>query len=265
MLIVRKCIGLASYYRRFVKGFASVAAPLTALMSPTKQFVWSQEQHDVLNSLKAILTNPPVLTMPRLDDLITLDTDASNFAIGAVLSQNQYGEERVIAYASRKLSRAEINYCTSRRELLAIVHFAKYFRQHLLGVRFRIRTDHASLLWLRRIPEPIGQQARWLEILEEFEYFVEHRPGVKHSNADSLSCIPCEKPRCCTRGKGISTVVTGSDELVVSKHALVVQPNDNCCVVVKTTVDEPSQCTHTAVCDSTDSDAWLKLLDEPEI
>ena len=135
--------------------------------------------------------------MPRQEGLITLDTDASNFAIGAVLSQTQEDTERVIAYASRKLSRAEMNYCVSRRELLSIVYFVKYFRQYLLGVRFRIRTDHASLLWLRKIPEPIGQQARWLEILEEFDYFVEHRAGARHGNADGMSRIPCGKPRCC--------------------------------------------------------------------
>src|SRR5208282_6871613 len=82
------------------------------------------------------------------------------------------------------------NYCVTRRELLAIIHFLRYFRHYLLGVRFRIRTDHAALLWLRRIPEPVGQQARWLEIMEKFIFFVEHRPGRSHSNADAVSRVP---------------------------------------------------------------------------
>jgi transposase InsO family protein len=212
---VRAFVGLASYYRRYVKGFAGTAASLTALFSPNKQFVWTQKEQDAFDSLKSALTKPPILTMPRPDGLITLDTDASNFSIGAVLSQNQDGEERVIAYASRKLSRTEMNYCVSRRELLAIIYFVKYFRQYLLGIRFRIRTDHASLLWLRRIAEPIGQQARWLEILEEFDYFVEHRPGIRHGNADSMSRVPCDKARCCNRGKNELTPAVEDVETAV--------------------------------------------------
>src|SRR5206468_10859521 len=121
------------------------------------------------------------------------DTDASNTAIGAVLSQVQEGEERVIAYASRTLSRPERNYCVTRRELLAIVYFAKQFRSYLLGREFLIRTDHSALRWQKLTPEPIGQQARWLERLEEFSYRIEHRPGRKHSNADALSRRPCRQ------------------------------------------------------------------------
>src|SRR5208282_6061226 len=82
------------------------------------------------------------------------------------------------------------NYCVTRRELLAIIHFLRYLRHYLLGVRFRIRTDHAALLWLRRIPEPVGQQARWLELMEEYSFFVEHRPDKSHANADAMSRIP---------------------------------------------------------------------------
>jgi hypothetical protein len=108
-----------------------------------------------------------------------------------------------------------MNYCVSRRELLAIIYFVKYFRQYLLGIRFRIRTDNASLLWLRRIAEPIGQQARWLEILEEFDYFVEHRPGIRHGNADSVLRVPCDKARCCNRGKNELTPAVEDVETAV--------------------------------------------------
>src|SRR5206468_7696172 len=121
------------------------------------------------------------------------DTDASNTAIGAVLSQVQEGEERVIAYASRTLSRPERNYCVTRKELLAVVYFTKQFKSYLLGREFLIRTDHSALRWLKLTPEPIGQQARWLEKLEEFNYRIEHRPGQKHTNADALSRRPCRQ------------------------------------------------------------------------
>ena len=131
--------------------------------------------------------------MPADEGEYRVDTDASGNSIGAVLSQIQDGVERVIAYGSRTLNGPEKNYCVTRRELLAVVYFVKYYRPYLLGREFIIRTDHSALQWLRSTPEPIGQQARWLEILEEFNYKVEHRPGKKHNNADSLSRRPCRQ------------------------------------------------------------------------
>lgn len=122
-----------------------------------------------------------------------LDTDACDTGVGAVLSQIQDGAERVLAYGSRKLSRAEQNYCTTRRELLAIVDFTAHFRQYLLGRRFKVRTDHSSLRWLTRMKEPEGQLARWLEKLAEYDFEIIHRPGRLHSNADSLSRRPCRQ------------------------------------------------------------------------
>ena len=91
------------------------------------------------------------------------------------------------------LNGPEKNYCVTRQELLALVYFAKQFRSYLLGHSFVIRTDHSALRWLKSTPEPIGQQARWLEVLEEFDYTIEHRPGRKHNNADALSRAPCRQ------------------------------------------------------------------------
>jgi len=99
-------------------------------------------------------------------------------------------------YASRSLDRREQNYCVTRRELLAVVHFLKYFKQYLLGRHFTVRTDHAALTWLKRTPDPIGQQARWLEVMEEYDYVIEHRPGIRHGNADGMSRKPCTKEEC---------------------------------------------------------------------
>ena len=104
-----------------------------------------------------------------------------------MLSEVQDGVEKPICYASELYNKHEINYNVTREELLAVVTFVKKCRKYLLGRSFRIRTDHAALQWLKRTPEPIGQQARWLEILEEFNYSVKHRPGRNHTNADSLS------------------------------------------------------------------------------
>jgi len=136
--------------------------------------------------------------MPTDSDRFVLDTDASDQSIGAVLSQVQKGVERVIAYASRRISDRERNYCITRRELLAVVCFVKHFLAYLLGRPFDVRTDdHAALQWLKRTPEPIGQQARWLEQLEELDYKVIHRPGSSHGNANGRSRIPYDRARCC--------------------------------------------------------------------
>jgi len=153
---VRAFIGLTKYYRSFIKNFATVATPLHALMGKDKTFKWDDAAQQAFERLKEALTSPPILAMPTdLGDHI-LDTDASDTAIGAVLSVRQDGNERVIAYASRRLDRREMNYCVTRKELLAVVHFMRYFRQYLLGRQFRVRTDHAALTWLRRLREPIG-------------------------------------------------------------------------------------------------------------
>ena len=114
-----------------------------------------------------------------------------------MLSQEVDGREVVIAYGSRVLSKPERRYCVTRRELLAVVHFTKVFRHYLLGRPFVLRTDHASLRWLRSFKSPEGQVARWLEALEEYQMEVIHRPGKKHQNADALSregCSQCGGP-----------------------------------------------------------------------
>ena len=190
---VRRFVGLASYYRRFVKDFASIAEPLHALTKKHAQFRWSEECQAAFNELRGLLTSAPILGYPLDQGNMILDTDASDVGIGAVLSQVQQGVERVLAYGSRKLSTTEQNYCTTRRELLAVVDFTSHFRQYLLGRRFTVRTDHSSLRWLTRMKEPEGQLARWLERLGEYNFEIIHRPGQLHGNADSLSRRPCRQ------------------------------------------------------------------------
>ena len=190
---VRGFIGLCSYYRRFVKNFAEIADPLHALTGKRASFHWDDRCQDAFEELKIRLTTTPILAMPRDDGEYRLDTDASGEAIGAVLSQVQDGEEKVVAFASRLLSHSERNYCVTRRELLAVVYFIKHFRAYLLGHHFLLRTDHAALKWLRSMPEPVGQQARWLEQMEEYTFDIEHRPGKKHANADAMSRRPCRQ------------------------------------------------------------------------
>ena len=143
--------------------------------------------------LKQYLVSYPVLAFPRTDCEFIVDTDASEFGIGAVLSQVQGGSGRVISFASRTLSKSERNYCTTRRELLALVFFIKQFRHYLYGKKFTARTDHKALQWLFSIKDPEGQVARWITQLSEYDFQIIHREGKKHLNADGLSRIPCRQ------------------------------------------------------------------------
>jgi hypothetical protein len=107
---------------------------------------------------------------PVADAPYILDADASLTGIKADLSQVVDEQERLLDYASRTLSKQESNYCVTRREMLAVVHFTKHFQPYLCGQCSTIRTDHSSLQWLRNLKEPEGQLARWLEILQEYDY-----------------------------------------------------------------------------------------------
>lgn len=190
---VRSFLGLCSYYRRFIKGFSTIAKPLTRLTEKGREFDWGQEQEEAWLELKGKLVSSPVLAYPDPGLQFILDTDASGYGIGAVLSQVQNGEERVIAYGSRTLTREERRYCVTRRELLAVVYFVKQFRHYLYGRKFLIRTDHGALRWLLNFKDPQGQVARWIEVLDTYSYEIQHRPGVRHGNADAMSRGPCRQ------------------------------------------------------------------------
>lgn len=120
--------------------------------------------------MKQCLVNAvvPILAFPTGNDTFVLDTDASQMKAWAVLSQIQDWEEKVIAYASKTFNKAQQNYCTTKRELLAVVNFVRLFCQYLIGRRFVLRNDHAPLiLWLKNFKDPEGMYARWITILEK--------------------------------------------------------------------------------------------------
>lgn len=134
-------------------------------MENGEQFSWKTEYEESFSKLNQRLTCAPILSYPRTIGLFILDTDTSSYDIGAVLSQIQDGDEAVIAYASRTLSKSERNYCATKRELLALVTYVRYFRHYLTGNKFTIRIDHGSLRWLLNFKYPDGQIARWIKIM----------------------------------------------------------------------------------------------------
>ena len=184
---LRSFVGLCAYYRRFVPNFSTVCKPLFDLTKKGVPFQFGRAQKHAFQTMKRLLTSAPILGYPREEGQFILDCDASNIGIGAVLSQVQDGEEVVLYYASKTLNKAERNYCVTRRELLAIVTFVKQFHHYLYGAKFLVRTDHAALYWLLRKKDPEGQMARWIVFLQGYNLEVQHRPGVRHGNADALS------------------------------------------------------------------------------
>ena len=190
---VRSILGLMGYYRKFIPDFAERARPLTRLTRKNAKFCWSTECQEAFENLKECLTKSPILGFPKETGTFVLDTDAILHGLGGVLSQIQDGEEKVIAYVSRTMNPAQQQYCTTKRELLAVITFMKHFKHYLLGQEFIIRTDHAPLVWLRNFKEPEGLIARWLSIIETFNYQIQYRPGRQHENADTLSRKPNRK------------------------------------------------------------------------
>ena len=200
---VRSFIGFCSYYRRYVKGFSTVARPLHKLTEAGQKFDFNEECLTAFETLKEALTSAPILGYPNSEDPFILDTDASNDGLGSVLSQIQNGVERVIAYFSKTFSKQERRYCVTRRELLAVVASIKHFHHYLYGQKFVVRSDHGALRWIYNFKNPEGQLARWLETLATYDFKIEHRAGRVHSNADGLSRRPCCESGCnyCTRAE----------------------------------------------------------------
>ena len=124
---LRAFVGLASYYRRHVEGFSDIAKPLSELTKKNRPFSWGPEQQKSFELLKYKLTHYPVLAPPLSEGRYIIDTDASDFAMGAVLQQEQFGTVRVIAYASKTFDASERMYCTTRKELAAVIYALKEF------------------------------------------------------------------------------------------------------------------------------------------
>ena len=161
------------------------------------QWQWNQDCQQAFDLLKERLIANPILIFPDFTKEFILHTDASGVAIGGILAQfDDEGRERVIAYASRKLSKAEKNYSTTTKECLAVVHWIKYFRPYLYGKKFTLYTDHHSLRWLFNFKEPNTKIMRWILQLSDYDFEIHYRPGARHSNANALSQPPFVSEEC---------------------------------------------------------------------
>ena len=189
---IKQFLGLAGYYRRFIPDFAKIAKPLTSLLKQSSKFVWGPEQKESFDKLRNILSSQPLLQYPDFIQPFVITTDASGYAIGAVLSQGPIGKDLPVAYASRTLNDAEKNYSTVGQELLAIVFAVKHFRPYVYGRTFTLVTDHRPLVWLHKLKDPVSRLARWRIKLQDYRYEIQYKPGRANSNADALSRNPVD-------------------------------------------------------------------------
>jgi len=187
---VRRFLGLLSWYRRFVENFSNRARPFTRLTSKKVKWQWTTTEENAFNSLKTALTTAPVLACPDFDKIFFLQTDASEFGLGAVLTQYHENKERVVAYASRTLNGAERNYSVTEKECLAVLWGIRKMRAYLEGYHFIVITDHQALKWLQKIDNPTGRLARWALELQQYDFEIRYRKGTLNHVADALSRHP---------------------------------------------------------------------------
>lgn len=180
---VRSFHGLASFYRRFVKDFSSIAAPLTAVVKKSIGFIWEKAQQEAFQTLKYRLTHAPVLVLPDFNKTFEVECDASGIGIGAVLIQ----EGKPVAYFSEKLGGAALNYPTYDKELYALVRALETWQHYLLSKEFVVHTDHETLKHLRGQTNLKRRHARWLEFIETFPYIIKYKKGKENIVADALS------------------------------------------------------------------------------
>lgn len=184
---IKQFLGLVGYYRRFIDNYSTIAKPLSDLTRNDRAFKWEDAQETAFTNLREILCKEPLLQYPDFSRPFVLTTDASGYAIGAILSQGDIGKDLPVAYASRKLSNVEERYSTIEKELLAIVYAVKHFRPYLYGRKFMIVTDHKPLVWLKSVKDRYSRLARWDEELTEYIYEIIYKAGKINLNADALS------------------------------------------------------------------------------
>ena len=185
---VRAWLGYSGYYRRFVKGYSKIAAPLHELLKKENEFNWTKQCDDAFEQLRQALMTAPVLAFPDMSKEFILNTDASTEAIGFVLSQiGDDNLEHPIAYNGRALRGSEKNWSITELEALALVVAIKEFHPYLAMRRFTVYTDHISLSWLREIKQHNGRLLRWSIMLQSYDFQVVYKTGKTNQNADALS------------------------------------------------------------------------------
>jgi hypothetical protein len=187
---VRAFLGTAGYYRKFIRNFSAISAPITELTKEKVKFEWTSSHQAAFVTLKNAMQSAPVLALPDPKLPYVVHTDASGFAVGAVLMQDQGKGLQPIAFLSKKMNDAETRYPVHEQELLAIIHALSTWRHYLHGPKFKVMTDHHSLRYFKTQPNLSGRQSRWKDTIANFDFEIEYMKGEANPVADGLSRRP---------------------------------------------------------------------------
>jgi hypothetical protein len=180
---IRCFLGLAGYYRRFIKGFSKISMPMTKLLAKGNTFEWTPRRETSFQELKKRLTMTLVLTMPDMEKPFSIYCDASGQVLGCVLMQDGH----IVAYASRQLRKHEEKYLTHDLELAAVVHALKIWRHYIIGNRCEVYSDDKSLKCIFTQPNLNLRQQRWLQLIKDYDLGINYHLGKANVVAGALS------------------------------------------------------------------------------
>lgn len=225
---VHRFVAFCNYYRKFVPSFAEITLPLNKLCRKNATFIWTEECEKSFEILKQALASPPILQYPDFSENneFVLQTDASGTAIGSVLCNKDL---RPVAYASRPLNKAELNYPVIQKELLAIVWSVKYFRPYLFGKSFTIMTDHKPLIYLFGMKDPSNRLVKFRIELEEYDYKIVYIKGKDNAVADALSRVTITSDELKNLNNKIMTMVMTRAQRKKIDEENKLQSNNNTC------------------------------------
>ena len=184
---VKQVLGMMGYYRKFIRNYAKIAAPLHDLLKKDRKFQWTEACENAFQELKHKLVTAPILTYPQFDKEFILSTDSSDFSIGYVLSQVHNGKELPVCYGGRALRNNELKWHITEKEGLALVEGIQHFRHYLANTKFTVFTDNVSVKYLQNIKDCQGRLGRWSILLQGYHFEIRHKPGSKNHTADYLS------------------------------------------------------------------------------
>ena len=187
---LRRFLGLANFYHKFVKGFADIAAPLHGLLKKNTDFGWTKAHQVAFDRLKEALCTAPVLSHVDPTKPFVIEADASRHAVGAVLSQYHGDDLKPVAFTSRKLREDELGFPVHEKELLAIIHAVVTWKHYIGASETKVITDHESLKFFNSRPVADSRQGRWVTLLAPYKLVIHYRPGESNIVADALSRPP---------------------------------------------------------------------------
>ena len=256
---VQSFLGFANFYRRFIDNYSSIASPLHSLTKKGALFDWGETQQIAFTQIKNVVVNAPVLrhydpTLP-----ITVETDASDYALGAILSQEENGVTRPVAFASRKMLPAELNYPVHDKEFLAIFYAFKEWRQYLEGaqVHIQVYSDHRSLEYFLTTKQLTRRQARWSEYMADFHFTIEYRSGKKSTKPDALSRRADHRPSDTTSTSLSHELNEHNNRPLLTKNQLLISTLDN------ESVDSANDLLETQR-NSAEYSGWISKVDDPK-